>query len=336
MELVLSEWQKSRITHVREKCIWIDFHNLILEEMEECKEMAKYGGEPPCMLCYGDTGAGKSTLIQKFRNDHKRYEMADGSVLPVVYCVLPTKLSERGLLIKILKTIGQEIEDYKELDEDDLLQLIVEYVNQLGIGLFIVDEAQGFLEQETKKLVYDATECLKKLIIETKRPFILFGMPWCLYAIEQNAQLASRFLRRRYLSPFMITEDNDKAQYLNFLDELDIQLEFEEIADLKSREISLRLFVVSRGNLRVLRNVIDKAAFLAIQNNARKISYEHFTQACEVFFPGAENPFSKKDLDQIEFVELEKPSYWDQNAKRGVNPVVEETFTEVRTLSEIL
>ncbi|MCW7555901.1 TniB family NTP-binding protein [Endozoicomonas gorgoniicola] len=336
MELVLSDWQKKRSAHVRDMRIWMEIHNLIFSDMEECKELAKYGGEPPCMLCYGDTGSGKSAQIEKFRNDHKRYEKADRSVIPVVYSVLPTKLSERGLLIKLLKAIGQEIEDYKELDEDDLLQLIVKYVDQLGIELFIIDEAQGFLEHESRRLVYDATECLKRLIIETKRPFILFGMPWCLYAIEQNSQLASRFLRRRYLSPFIISELSKKAVYLNFLDELDERLGFEEKADLKSREISLRLFVVSRGNLRVLRNVIDQAAFLAIKENARQITYDHFLKACEAFFPGDENPFRMQNLDKLEFFELEKPSYWDQNAKRGVNPVVEQTFTEVKTLSEIV
>ena len=269
---------------VRNMRIWTDFHNLILKEMEDCKDLAKDGGEPPCMLCWGDAGAGKSTFIEKFRDDHKCYEKADNSVLPVVYCVLPTKLSERGLLIKILKSIRQEIEDYKDLDEDDLLELIVKYVNKLGIELFIIDEAHGFLEHESRKLVYDATECLKYLIIETKRPFILFGLPWCLYAIQQNAQLASRFLRRRYIAPFMITKKEDRAIYLGFLDMLDEKLGFEEKAGLQDQDIALRLFVVSRGNLRVLRNVIDQAAFLAIEDHARKITYKHFQDACEVFF----------------------------------------------------
>ena len=318
------------------KRIWTDYHNSILDEMEDCKELAKDGGEPPCMLCWGDTGTGKSALIEKFRNDHKRYEKADRSIIPVVYCVLPTKLSERGLLIKILKSIEQEIEDYKDLDESDLLQLIVRYVDQLGIELFIIDEAQGFLERESRKLVYDATECLKNLIIETKRPFILFGMPWCLYAIEQNPQLASRFLRRRYLSPFMITEDSDRAVYLEFLDMLDEGLGFEDKAELKSKKIALRLFVVSRGNLRVLRSIIDQAAYLAIKDCARKITYDHFRKACEVFFPGDKNPFLISDLDQIKYVELEKPSYWDKDAKRGVNPVVEQTFTAEKNLAQVL
>ena len=336
MSLVRTEKQKAKNSHVREKRIWTNFHNLILDEMDDCKELAKDGGEPPCMLVYGDTGAGKSALIEKFRDDHKRYEKADRSVMPVVYCVLPTKLSERGLLIKILKSMGQEIDDYKDLDEGDLLQLIVDYVNQLGIELFIIDEAQGFLEHESRRLVYDATECLKNLIIATKRPFILFGMPWCLHAVEQNSQLASRFLRRRYLSPFMITEKEDRAVYLDFLDMLDDELGFEEKAELKSQEIALRLFVVTRGNLRVLRSVIDQAAHLAIKEDAPKIAYGHFLKGCEVFFPGNENPFRIKSLDQIKYAELAKPSYWDKDAKRGVSPVVEQTFTTEKKLSDVL
>ena len=339
MCIVFSDLQKEKIKKARNKRIWTEFHNQIFEEMEQCRELSKLGGEPICMMCRGDTGAGKSEVIAKFKDDHRRYEMHDHSVLPVVYSVLPTKVSERGLLINILKAIGSEIEDYNGLDCEDLVRLIVEYVHRLGIELFIIDEAQGFLEHESRRLIYDATECVKNLIIRTNRPFILFGMPWCLHAIEQNSQLASRFLRRRYLSPFMITEKSNRDIYLRFLDMLDDELvkdlDFTDKAGLGEKDIALRLFVVSRGNLRVLRNLIDHAVVNAVKDSASKITYEHFQQACDVFFP-EQNPFNISNLDQIMYVELAKPSYWDKDAKRGQSPVVEQTYTEKQKLSEAL
>ena len=334
MGLLLTPAQRKRNQFISSRRIWTDLHHLILNDMEDCKELAKDWVEPPCAVVAGETGSGKSTTIDEFRNNHKHYEESDRSVKPVIYCVLPTKLSERGLLLKLLKAIGQEIEDYKDLDENDLLELIVEYVDKLGIELFIIDEAQGFLDRENRKLIYDATECLKNLIIATKTPFILFGLPWCLDAIEMNSQLASRCFRRRRLLPFKITEPKDRAVYLDFLDMLDEEFGFEEKADLKSQQIALRLFVVSRGNLRVLRSIIDQAATFAIEDDAHKISYEHFRRGCEVLFPGEENPFSIEDLEQIKYVELAKPSYWDSEAKKGENPIVEQSFTEARSISD--
>ncbi|WP_157673396.1 TniB family NTP-binding protein [Endozoicomonas ascidiicola] len=336
----MTEQQKEKIRIARDKRIWSDIHGNIFAEMEDCKYLSKCGGEPACMLCRGDTGAGKSAVIAKFRDDHKRYEKLDASVIPVVYTVLPTKVSERGLLTSILKSIGPEIVDFKDFDdEEDLLREIVRLVDRLGIELFIIDEAQGFLEHDSRRLVYDATECVKNLIIRTNRPFILFGMPWCLHAVEQNSQLAGRFLRRRYLAPFRITQDQDRGAYIGFLDMLDEEfakdLGFTEKAGLGSKDIALRLFAVSRGNLRVLRSVIDQAVVNAVRGNASKMEYDHFCQACDIFFPES-NPFKIKSLDMIKYVELAKPSYWDKDAKRGQSPVVDQTYTQELKLSEAL
>ena len=336
MNTSLNAEKRQFITNARNKRIWSPFLNNILQEMEECRELSKCGGEPVCMLCWGDTGAGKTALIEKYRSDHKRYETKVGSVLPVVYATLPTKVTEKGLVINILKAINQEIEDYDSLDVSDLIAILVDYVERLGIELFIIDEAQGFLEHESRKLVYDGTECVKKMIIATGRPFILFGMPWCLYAIEQNSQLASRFLRRRHLEPFIISNAEKRAGYLTFLGMLDEGLGFPELSGLNEEKIALRLFSVSRGNLRVLRNVIDQAALIAVKERTSKIGYTQFERACETFFPGDKNPFSIQSLERVRFVELAKPSYWDKDAKRGVNPVVEQTYTKEQTLSSVL
>ena len=54
------------------------------------------------------------------------------------------------------------------------------------------------------------------------------------------------------------------------------------------------------------------------------------------FFSGDENPFYIDDLEKIKYVELAKPSYWDKDAKRNVSPIVEQVFTDGKSLSEIL
>ena len=340
MGMVLTELQRQKIRIARNKRIWTDIHHKIFEEMEDCKDLSKCGGEPVCMLCRGDTGAGKSAVIAKFRGDLKGYEKPDSSVIPVVYTVLPTKVSERGLLVNILKAIGPEIQDYSTLDdEEDLTREIVRLVDLLGIELFIIDEAQGFLEHDSRRLVYDATECVKNLIIRTNRPFILFGMPWCLHAVEQNSQLAGRFLRRRYLAPFKISERKSRGHYIGFLEMLDKELVADlglmEPAGLETQKIALRLFAVSRGNLRVLRNVIDQAVVNAVKDNAIKIDYDYFQCACDTLFPES-NPFNIASLDEVRVSELSKPSYWDKDAKRGRSPVVEQTYTQEMKLSEAL
>ncbi|MGI2026237.1 TniB family NTP-binding protein [Endozoicomonas acroporae] len=335
----MEERQKQALGLLKEIRVWSKTSNDIVDQMENCRILSKYGGEPRCMLVTGHTGAGKSELIAKYRKDHQHYEKLNSSVKPVIYSELPTQLCERGLLINVIKTIGPEIEDFACMDNEDLIREIVRLVNLLGIEAFILDEAQKFLEHESRRLQYDATDCVKNLIIRTKRPFILFGMPWCLHAIEQNPQLASRFLRRYHLKPFKIMEPNDRSIYCTFLDMLDEKFiekaVFTEKSDLKSQDTALRLFAVSRGNLRVLRNTIDEAATYAIIKNAPRITYGDLSMACDSLFPDG-NPFRVADLNDVIVQELAKPSYWDPDTKRSESPVKDETFTNGLRLGEVL
>ncbi|WP_257296460.1 TniB family NTP-binding protein [Endozoicomonas sp. YOMI1] len=335
MRQELTEQQKAKIKEIRNTRVWMDFHLSVIDEMYDCKDLSKLDGEPICMAIYGDTGAGKSEMMEMFKNDHKRYEKVNSTVIPVVYTVLPPKVSGNGLLRKIIKSMGLGIEDYKDFEFDDLMEIIVEMVDKLGVELFIIDEAQGLLEHDTRKHLYEATECIKALIIATKRPVILFGLPWCITAIEYNPQLASRFLRRRFLAPFKISDEKSRAEYFAFLDALDDAFGFEKKAGLGESKIALRLFAASRGNLRVLRGIIDQAATYAISENASMITYDHLKKACSVCCPAC-NAFNIESLKDVEFVELAKPSYWDKNARRGQNPVVEQTFTPGQKLSEAL
>ena len=46
--------------------VWSKMSNGIVDQMENCRILSKYGGEPRCMLVTGHTGAGKSELIAAY------------------------------------------------------------------------------------------------------------------------------------------------------------------------------------------------------------------------------------------------------------------------------
>jgi flagellar biosynthesis GTPase FlhF len=50
---------------------------------------------PPCLSILGATGAGKTTLIQEWlaRNNNRRRETPEGSIIPYLYVSVPAKAS---------------------------------------------------------------------------------------------------------------------------------------------------------------------------------------------------------------------------------------------------
>src|SRR5271167_5092688 len=88
---------------------WVEFARgrLALEELERryhypsCARM-------PCMLLYGESGMGKTMLIEKFERMHpRRHDRKNGiETRPVMIVQFPSGPDERRLFARILRALG--------------------------------------------------------------------------------------------------------------------------------------------------------------------------------------------------------------------------------------
>jgi replication-associated recombination protein RarA len=128
----------------------------------------------PCMLLYGDSGMGKSMILEKMERQHpSSYDERKGiTKRPVVIVQMPSSPDERRFYTRILEVLGA--------------------LKQLGTQLLFIDEVHHLLagsHREQRR----ALNLLKFLTNELKIVIVAVGTSDAFHALQTDVQVASRF-----------------------------------------------------------------------------------------------------------------------------------------------
>lgn len=285
----------------------------ILNDIKDCREESNGETEPECMLVVGDTGSGKTTLIDKYLSENPRTENESGSIIPILFTTLPPNATPITASEKLLSDLGDPFAFQQRKDPVELAERVTFLLHQCQVELIILDEFQHMIDRKQKAVLHSAADWLKILILDSKIPVALFGMPYSTVIIDANSQLNGRFELQHHLEPFRVKDNRHLVRYKTFLELLDESLPFTESSNLSSKELMMRIYAFSKGNMRRIRKLINRAAKYALEDNALRIELHHFEKAapkvsrnaCERF-----NPFTVS-LSKLKIVEPDKDVGWD-------------------------
>lgn len=251
----------------------------ILADISECREFSDGVSEPDCMIVVGDTGSGKTTIIEKYLSENPRKENVGGSVVPILFTSLPPNATPITASEQLLSDLGDPYAFNKGKDHVELTKKMVELMHFCGVELIIIDEFQHMIDRKNKEVLHSAADWLKMLIVRSKIPVVLFGMPYSIVILDANNQLAGRFELQHKLDPFRISSKVYMQRYKTFLSCLDNALPFTERSGLDSPEMMKRLYAFSKGNLRRIRKLVNRASRSALAEGDNYISLTHFAKA---------------------------------------------------------
>ncbi|WP_413113346.1 TniB family NTP-binding protein [Thaumasiovibrio sp. DFM-14] len=269
----------------------------ILDDIADCREFSDGIHEPDCMIVVGDTGSGKTTLINKYLDKNPRSETSDGSVIPILSTSLPPNATPITASEQLLSDLGDPLAFSRGSDPVKIAKEISDLMLSCGVELIIIDEFQHMIDRKNKQVLHSAADWLKMLIVRSKVPVVLFGMPYSVVILEANNQLAGRFELQHTLEPFRLNNKKNLRHYKAFLTMLDDELPFQELSNLTSPDMMKRIYAFSHGNLRRIRKLINRASRLALRDNSSRILLEHFANAAPKVSKAAcekQNPFKVK------------------------------------------
>ena len=97
-----------------------------------------------------------------------------------------------------------------------------------------------------------------------------------------NAELASITPYRIGIDRYRYQTAPQKAEFRQFLDDLDLELPFDEDSKLGEPDIADKMHIATFGLLRQVAHIVTKAAELAIDDGAGRIREHHLHQAIEI------------------------------------------------------
>jgi Bacterial TniB protein len=265
------EEQRERLLIVNNVYADYPLFDEIMEDIERCHDSPnlKKNNDPDCLFITGCTGAGKTTIYDTYVQDYPIREEEDGTVVPVVYAVIPPPATIKGLVEVLLEQLGDPLP--KKGTTINKTSRLYKCLKDCKVELIFLDEFHHFIDSDSRKVLKNVCDWLKTLIINTKIPVVLFGMPESEKIMTvDNFQLSRRFNYRHSLIPFP-NDESGLELFRKFLSDIESQLPLANKSNLAEKSMSERIYYATDGTIAHVMTLIRMGATHAIEHNIEQI-----------------------------------------------------------------
>ncbi len=301
----------------------------ILGDLEKLRIKSSRAGFKPSMLLFGDTGAGKSALLEHFTRE---------SQFKTGRKVLRTRVrpSLQETLSWILHSLNPNRRNnrfVKKASEIGLTDMVIRELTQADIGMMIIDECQEFVEIRSNDDKKEISNRLKMISEEASVSMVFVGMPWS-KEITRDSQWESRLRLVREIPYFkVINEDgsNNKAEMKRLalcLKAISKLMPLDKQPQLELPEFSFPLLAYSRGEMRALKDILSDALEIALNEGAKELTRRHLQEAANFSVEG-ENPFDVK-VDTIKIQTIQQYTRFELDEQTGRRERFDRAFTALQ------
>ena len=309
----------------------------IIEDFDRLRYNKKLGGEQQCMLLTGDTGCGKSSVINHYFARSKVDNSAREAMhIPVLVSRIPSKPSLDSTITELLKDLGHFGSNYSNqrmrLNAQGLTETLILHLKSCGTELIIINEFQELIEFKSGRNRQEIANRLKYINEEAKIPIVLVGMPWAEH-IGNEPQWSSRLAIRRKIPYFKLSQN--PQYFVQFLMGLAKKMPLKVAPDFKDKKMVFALFSASSGCLRKLKIILNEALKLALIEDAPTLTTQHLSKIYETYGFDDSNPFNL-DVEELTAREVLKYSSYDIGAACDDEALIPTIYTDKLPISQLL
>lgn len=266
--------------------------NILLERIDYC---ARFGGEietnnPPCLAILGDTGAGKTTILDTWLANAplKEMETPEGTVIPFLYILVPSSPKKKGAVSAFLRPLHDP--NPSRGTEWDMISRAHRLIKHCKVRMIFVDEFQHLMDKDAKRVVHAIADFLKDIINQTHIPMVLAGKLGEAEAIlKANSQLDRRVGTPLVLHPFEWDRKRPDTikEFRTLMRDIDRSLPL-DLSNLDNEELAFRFFYASNGYLGWIMEVVREAAIRAIDTDCSRLNLPLLAAAYESRLAGTD------------------------------------------------
>ena len=214
----------------------------------------------PCLLIYGDSGIGKTMLLEKFRRAHRPFFEPHRGVehIDVLAVQMPPVPSQTRFYGQILQAIGAP---FRPSDRISVVETVaMGLLRKIRPRMIVVDEVHHLLAGSARE--QRATlNLLKYLANELQCSMVALGTQDARTAMQSDPQISSRF------RPLEMPRWRDGEHLLRFLLAFERLIPLREPSKLAERTMSRAILDRSSGITGNMAEMLVQAAELALQRD---------------------------------------------------------------------
>lgn len=267
--------------------------------LEQCFAYANNASEPICIAIVGESRTGKSRALEECEDRHPSVRDNEGLSIPILRVKTPSKPTVKGLAEVMLRAMRDPLFDRgTEISKTSRLQTLM---LNCGTQMVMIDEFQHFVDKGSHKVMHHVADWLKILVDDSRVALVVAGLPSCQAVLDQNEQLAGRFLSPVFMPRFDWLCDEHRDEFIAILGAFhdSINQHF-DLPALDGEEMAFRCYCGTGGLMGYLSKFLRQMVWNALDANKKSISLSELAQAhyeavwAESGPLGIPNPFSKE------------------------------------------
>lgn len=266
--------------------------------LEQCFAYSANASEPICIALVGESRTGKSRALEECEDKHPATRDGEGLNMPILRVKTPSKPTVKGLAELMLRTMHDPLFDRgTENSKTGRLQTLM---RNCGTRMVMIDEFQHFVDKGSHKVMHHVADWLKILVDDSRVALVVAGLPTCQAVLEQNEQLAGRFLSPVLMPRFDWRRDDHREEFVAILGAFHDSLSrYFDLPALDGEEMAFRCYCGTGGLMGYVSKFLRQMVWNALDANMKSISLQDLAQAHnEAVWSksrplGIPNPFTK-------------------------------------------
>jgi hypothetical protein len=246
--------------------------------IEQCYAFAVAKREAEGLAIVGESGTGKTSVLTNFREKYPPKRGSDGMEVPVLCASVPSAPTVKSLAGVMLAALGAP--DCERGTENEKSRRLRVLMKTTGTRMVMIDEFQHFYDRGTRRIMHHVADWLKLLIDDTRSTLVVAGLPSCTAVIDQNEQLARRFLGPVQLTRFQWNDAEHRGQFSGILKAYykEIAQEY-DLPDLSSEQMAFRVYLATGGLMGYLAKLLRQALRNIAVEDRRSLTLEDLNTA---------------------------------------------------------
>ncbi|HWL10146.1 MAG TPA: TniB family NTP-binding protein [Planctomicrobium sp.] len=249
-----------------------------VELLQRCHESIHSGSEPMCGALLGVSGVGKTSVIDHFRKLHPARDTETATQQPVLKVTLQPEARPKGIAADILLALGDPA--WSSGTVQTLTNRAVKLLQRCQVELIVLDEFHHLFDMDRAKVMTKAAQWLKVLIVNTKIPIVVCGMPEAEHVLRAE-HTERRFKERLQLKCFTWRTPAGKREFCGMLKKLDLSLPLAEESELAEPELAERFYLACRGIPDYLMTLVRGGFVEALRRKSERVEREDLARVYE-------------------------------------------------------
>jgi hypothetical protein len=241
------------------------------ERVEQCFTYSSDAVEPIGIALVGESRTGKSRVLEECEVNHPKKRTKKGLNVPILRVKTPSKPTVNGLVELMLCAIGDP--KFYTGTENIKTNRLEKLMKNAGTRMVMIDEFQHFHDKGSNKVMHHVADWLKIFVDDTKVALVVAGLPSCQVVLDQNEQLAGRFLSPISMPRFDWSNDEHRDEYIAILNAFHESMSSHfKLPQLGNEEMAFRCYCATGGLIGYLTKFLRQSVWNAIDANQSTIS----------------------------------------------------------------